>query len=70
MPKTLVDIDDSLLAAAADALGTTTKRATVAGALQHVVAEAARRRELSALQSGAWADPVELADARTNAWSR
>ena len=70
MAKTLVDLDEQLLEAAAAALGTTTKKATVAAALREVVASAARRRELQALTSGEWADPTELAEARTRDWAR
>jgi Arc/MetJ family transcription regulator len=46
MSKTLIDIDDDLLAEAAIALGTGTKKDTVAQALQHAVDEArAKRRD-------------------------
>lgn len=44
MPKTLIDIDDNLLAEAAIALGTGTKKDTVAHALQHAVDEARTKR--------------------------
>jgi Arc/MetJ family transcription regulator len=46
--KTLIDIDDDLLAEAANALGTTTKKDTVAKALQCTV-EDARAKRTSAL---------------------
>lgn len=46
MSKTLIDIDDALLAEAALALGTGTKKDTVTQSLQHTVDEArAKRRE-------------------------
>ncbi len=46
MSKTLIDLDESLLAEAAIALGTGTKKDTVTQALQHAVDEArAKRRE-------------------------
>lgn len=46
MSKTLIDIDDDLLAEAAIAAGTRTKKDTVAHALQRMVDEArAKRRE-------------------------
>lgn len=45
MSKTLIDIDDDLLAEAAIALGTGTKKDTVTQALQHTVDEARARRE-------------------------
>ncbi|HLJ21881.1 MAG TPA: type II toxin-antitoxin system VapB family antitoxin [Stellaceae bacterium] len=44
MSKTLIDIDDDLLAEAAIALGTGTKKDTVTQALQHTVEEARARR--------------------------
>jgi Arc/MetJ family transcription regulator len=45
--KTLIDIDDDLLAEAAMAFGTATKKDTVTRALQHAV-DAARARRRSA----------------------
>ena len=45
MSKTLIDIDDDLLAEAAIAFGTTTKKDTVTQALQRGVDEARARRE-------------------------
>lgn len=44
MSKTLIDIDDDLLAEAAIAFGTSTKKDTVAQALQHAVDEARAKR--------------------------
>jgi Arc/MetJ family transcription regulator len=51
MTKTLIDIDDEYLAAAQQALGTTTKKDTVNAALREVTAPAARRRDLQRLTS-------------------
>lgn len=45
MAKTLVDIDEKLLADAAEALGTKTKKDTVAAALDEAV-KAKRRQDL------------------------
>ncbi|HEV2344564.1 MAG TPA: type II toxin-antitoxin system VapB family antitoxin [Actinocrinis sp.] len=50
MSKTLIDIDDDLLAEAAIAFGTTTKKDTVAQALQHAVDEARVRRRTARLE--------------------
>jgi Arc/MetJ family transcription regulator len=44
MSKTLIDLDDDLLDEATTALGTTTKRDTVNGALRKVVDESRARR--------------------------
>lgn len=54
--RTVVDIDDQLLAAARDALGTTTKVETVNRALAEVAALAARRRDLDRLCAGGLPD--------------
>ena len=65
--KRLVDIDDTDLAAAREALATSTIKETVARALREAAASAARRREVERLtdgSSGALADPVE----RDQAW--
>ncbi len=50
MSKTLIDIDDDLLAEAAIAFGTTTKKDTVAQALQRAVDEARARRRTARLE--------------------
>ena len=47
MSKTLIDIDDDQLAEAARALGTTTKKDTVAQALQHTIDEARVKRTVA-----------------------
>ena len=44
MSKTLIDLDDDLLDEATTALGTSTKRDTVNGALRKVVEESRARR--------------------------
>ena len=56
MTKTLIEIDDEYLAAAQQALGTTTKKDTVNAALREVTALAARRRDLHRLTSGGLPD--------------
>jgi len=45
MSKTLIDLDDELLAEAAVAFGTTTKKETVNEALRRAVADARARRK-------------------------
>lgn len=50
MSKTLIDLDDSLLAEAAIALGTGTKKDTVTQALQHAVDEARAKRRTARLE--------------------
>jgi len=54
--RTVVDIDDELLDAAREALGTTTKVETVNRALAEVAALAARRRHLERLCAGGLPD--------------
>lgn len=56
MTKRLIEIDDSDLDAAREALQTTTIKGTVNEALRLAVAQAARRREIERLTSGALAD--------------
>ena len=56
MAKTLVDIDDQLLAEATTALGTTTKKDTINAALRQAV-EVTRERRRRALE-----DLQQLAD--------
>jgi Arc/MetJ family transcription regulator len=69
MTKTLIDIDEDTLAAAAQALHTETKKDTVNTALREAVALAARRRDLQRLSSGELPD---LEDERVmrGAWLR
>jgi len=56
MAKTLIDVDEEMLAAAQEALGTSTKKDTVNAALRAVAALAARRRDLQRLVSGGLPD--------------
>jgi Arc/MetJ family transcription regulator len=53
MPKTLIDVDEDLLAEATTALGTTTKKDTVNEALRQVVdnGRERRRRALEDMQA-------------------
>ncbi|MBO0807548.1 MAG: type II toxin-antitoxin system VapB family antitoxin [Actinobacteria bacterium] len=69
MAKTLLDIDEESLAAAAQALHTETKKDTVNAALRAVAALAARRRDLQRLTSGM---PRDLEDEQVMraAWLR
>ena len=69
MAKTLIEIDDEYLAAAQQALGTTTKKDTVNAALREVTALAARRRDLHMLTSGGLPD-LEDEDVMRAAWQR
>ncbi|WP_026877905.1 hypothetical protein [Jiangella gansuensis] len=52
MTKRLVEIDDTDLEAAKEALATTTIKDTVAKALREASAQAARRREITRLTAG------------------
>ena len=56
MAKTLIDVDDSRLAAAGQVLGTKTKKDTVNAALAEVIALAARRRDLARLSANGLPD--------------
>jgi len=69
MTKTLIEIDDDYLAAAQQALGTTTKKDTVNAALREVTALAARRRDLQRLISRGLPD-LEDEDVMQAAWQR
>ena len=69
MTKTLIEIDDEYLAAAQQALGTTTKKDTVNAALREVTALAARRRDLHRLTSRGLPD-LEDEDVMRTAWQR
>jgi len=55
MSKTLVDIDEDLLAEAQRILGTATKKATVNGALREVVRRDAAVRFLERARAGVFA---------------
>jgi Arc/MetJ family transcription regulator len=65
--KRLVDLADEDLAAAREALQTRTIRETVTAALRLAAAQAARRREIERLTSGALVD-LGKADVRDAAW--
>ena len=70
MAKTLVDIDDALLEAAREVLGTSTKKDTVNAALREVLAAQERRRASVDLimwgqRNEPWDDSV-----RDRAWRR
>lgn len=66
MTKILVDVDDDALAAAAELLGTTTKRDTVNTALRETVARLRRAQALDRLaEMGQAGDFDELLDKRT-----
>jgi Arc/MetJ family transcription regulator len=69
MAKTLVDIDEEALAAAALALGTTTKRDTINGALREVGMREVRARMLDRFAGDPqyWAQEQE---SRDRAWRR
>lgn len=64
MAKTMIDIDEDLLAYAAEILGTTTKRATVEAALRKAIAKEARARLFAAIESG----ELDLSRVREEAW--
>ncbi len=67
MTKRLVEIDDADLDAAREALHTRTIKATVTEALRVAAAQAARRREIERLTSGALAELTDPA-VRDAAW--
>jgi Arc/MetJ family transcription regulator len=67
--KTLIDVDEELLAEAARALKTKTKKDTVNAALRLVTSLAARRRDLQRLTSGGLPDLADE-DAMRAAWQR
>ncbi|GAA3773136.1 type II toxin-antitoxin system VapB family antitoxin [Micromonospora maritima] len=56
MSRTIIDVDDDLLAEAAEILGTGTKKATVNAALQAVVNREKRREFADWLKSGGLPD--------------
>lgn len=67
MSRTMVDLDDALLAEAAEILGTTTKRATINGALAEFVAAARRRRFVELMDEGVF-DDLRDPDVMRGAW--
>lgn len=69
MAKTLIDVDEHSLAAAAEALQTTTKKDTINAALREAAALAARRRDLKRLISAGLTDLTDQEIMR-QAWQR
>jgi len=69
MARTLVDVDEEALAAAAKALGTSTKRDTINGALREVGLRETRAHMLDRFENDPdyWAEQHE---ARERAWRR
>jgi Arc/MetJ family transcription regulator len=67
MSRTVIDLDDALIEEAAAILGTTTKRATVNGALEEFVASARRRRFLDLIDEGVFDDLAD-GDVMARAW--
>jgi Arc/MetJ family transcription regulator len=59
MTKTLIDIDDELLAGATVALGTTTKKDTVNQALARVIRIAAFERQVEFAKQGGFDDLLD-----------
>lgn len=69
MSRTIVDIDDELLAAAAQIFGTSTKKATVHAALQSAVNREKRREFANWLKSGGLPDLTGEAEASRSSGS-
>lgn len=67
MARTLIDVDDGLLAQAAELLGTPTKKDTVNRALAEVVRLHARDQELQFWTNGGLPDLADP-DVMTQAW--
>jgi Arc/MetJ family transcription regulator len=59
MTKTVIDIDDELLAEAGKALGTTTKKDTVNKALKEIVRLRAVEQHVESLRNGLYADLLD-----------
>jgi Arc/MetJ family transcription regulator len=66
--RTLIDIDDKLMARAKKVLGTSTKRETVTRALEEVVAAELRRKHLEQLLENPDFTPGRFADLMKQAW--
>lgn len=64
MAKMMIDIDEELLAYAAELPGTSTKKAAVEAALRAATADQARAREVDAIESG----ELDLSRVREEAW--
>lgn len=67
MAKTLIDLDEALLAEAMAVLGTRTKKDTVHRALAEVVASGRRREHLELLTSGGLPD-LDDPEVMAGAW--
>jgi Arc/MetJ family transcription regulator len=65
MSRTIVDLDDDLLAEAGKIFGTTTKKATVNAALQAVVNREKRREFSDWLKAGGLPDLTDTAETAT-----
>lgn len=61
MTRTMIDLDDELLAEVSKALGTKTKKETVNAALKEVMDSRRRAMALARLRSSAAAGSVDLA---------
>ncbi|WP_374774600.1 type II toxin-antitoxin system VapB family antitoxin [Streptomyces sp. NBC_01310] len=67
MSRTTVDLDDALLAEAAEIPGTTSTRATIDGALAECVAAARRRRFVELMDEGVF-DGLRDPEVMRGAW--
>ena len=66
--RTLIDIDDRLMARAKRVLGTSSKKETVARALEAVVAAELRRRHLDELLANPDFSPATFGELMKQAW--
>jgi hypothetical protein len=69
MTKRLVDVEDDKLEAVRALLGTSTMKATVNGALEEVLALAARRRALLDVEAVAGSADLAQDEQRRAAWA-
>jgi Arc/MetJ family transcription regulator len=69
MTRTIIDIDEEMLAGAQEILGTSTKKDTVNAALRRVVAFEAGRQFLEDARAGAF-DELAKPGAREALWRR
>jgi Arc/MetJ family transcription regulator len=67
MTKTLIDLDDDLLARTQEALGTTTKKDTVNGAMRELLRRRAADDLLEMARDGAFTDLLDP-DVRERMW--
>lgn len=70
MAKTTVDIDEALIAEAADALGTSTKKDTIAAALGEVVGNARRTTAVTELLGMEFLAELAEPDFQQRAWGQ